>query len=137
MPQSEIRLILGDCREKLKEIESESIDLVITSPPYADSRSNTYGGVSPNAYVEWFLPASAEILRVLKPSGTFILNIKEKAVNGEWHTYVLERNEQFLKAYGDIRDRFVEEFMRDFCDGYRINWQRLVKYNSVVKRQHL
>jgi hypothetical protein len=40
--------------------------------------------------VAWFLPRSEQFLRVLKPSGTFILNIKEKAENGERHTFVLE-----------------------------------------------
>lgn len=83
-------LILGNCQEKLKNIADNSIDLIFTSPPYADSRKKTYGGVHPNNYVEWFLPISQELLRVLKPEGTFILNIKEKALNGERHTYVIE-----------------------------------------------
>ncbi len=39
--------------------------------------AQTYGGIDPNEYVEWFLPISKELLRVLKPTGTFILNIKE------------------------------------------------------------
>jgi len=84
------KIIHGDCRKKLKEIESDSIDLIITSPPYADQRRTTYGGVHPNKYVDWFLPISYELLRVLKPTGTFILNIKEKVMNGERHTYVIE-----------------------------------------------
>ncbi len=49
-----------------------------------------YGGVHPDHYVEWFLPIAAELRRVLKPQGSFILNIKERVVNGERHTYVLE-----------------------------------------------
>ncbi len=64
--------------------------MIVTSPPYADRRISTYGGVKPEQYVEWFLPRSAEFFRVLKPTGSFILNIKEKAENGERHTYVLE-----------------------------------------------
>ncbi|GMV35360.1 MAG: hypothetical protein AMXMBFR60_31890 [Chloroflexota bacterium] len=90
MKQVETRLLLGDCREELKKLALNSIDLIFTSPPYADSRSNTYGGVRPDKYVEWFLPVSAELLRVLKPTGTFVLNIKEKVVSGERHTYVIE-----------------------------------------------
>ena len=90
MKHSEVRLLLGDCREELKKIESNSIDLIFTSPPYADSRKNTYGGITPERYVQWFLPISAELLRVLKPTGTFVLNIKEKVVSGERHTYVIE-----------------------------------------------
>ncbi len=80
----------GDCREILPTFEPESIDLIVTSPPYADQRKHTYGGVHPDKYVEWFLPISAELLRVLKPTGSFILNIKERVVDGERHTYVLE-----------------------------------------------
>jgi DNA modification methylase len=83
-------LILGDCRDVLKDIPDNSVDLIFTSPPYADRRKNTYGGIHPDKYVEWFLPIGRELLRVLKPDGTFILNIKEKAENGERHTYVIE-----------------------------------------------
>ena len=84
------QVFLGDCVDALKKLPTESIDLIVTSPPYADQRSSTYGGIKPEKYVEWFLPRSAELLRVLKSDGSFILNIKEKAVNGERHTYVLE-----------------------------------------------
>ena len=84
------RLYLGDCSELLKTIEDKTIDLIFTSPPYADRRKHTYGGIRPDEYLEWFLPISGELKRVLKPDGTFILNIKEKAENGERHTYVLE-----------------------------------------------
>ncbi len=81
---------LGDCADVLKAYPDACIDLIVTSPPYADQRASTYGGIRPEKYVEWFLPRSAEFLRVLKPGGSFVLNIKEKAVNGERHTYVLE-----------------------------------------------
>jgi DNA modification methylase len=84
-------MLQGDCLEVLKKQASDnSIDLIITSPPYADRRAHTYGWVKPEQYVEWFLPRSEEFLRVLKPTGSFVLNIKEKAENGERHTYVLE-----------------------------------------------
>lgn len=79
----------GDCRELLKSLSDNSIDLIVTSPPYADQRKQTYGGVHPDKYVEWFLPISEQLLRVLKPTGTFILNIKEKVVNGERSTYAI------------------------------------------------
>lgn len=81
---------LGDSREQLKRLPEDSVDLIVTSPPYADQRKNTYGGIHPRDYVEWFLPISEQLLRVLKPTGTFILNIKEKAVNGERSVYVIE-----------------------------------------------
>ncbi len=68
--------------EQLKELNDNSIDLIITSPPYTDQRKNTYGGIHPDKYVEWFLPISKELLRVMKPTGSLILNIKELAVTG-------------------------------------------------------
>lgn len=74
----------------LRNYPAEHFDLIVTSPPYADRRQHTYGGVKPERYVEWFLERSAEFHRVLKPTGSFVLNIKEKAENGERHTYVLE-----------------------------------------------
>ncbi|HKZ37031.1 MAG TPA: DNA methyltransferase [Chryseolinea sp.] len=68
----------GDSKEQLKRLPDNSVDLVVTSPPYADQRKSTYGGISHDEYVQWFLPISEQLLRVLKPTGTFILNIKEK-----------------------------------------------------------
>ena len=72
------------------DVETNSVDLIVTSPPYANQRAATYGGVKPDDYVDWFLPVADQLHRVLKPSGTFILNIKEPAVNGERHTYMIE-----------------------------------------------
>nr|WP_299755065.1 hypothetical protein [uncultured Chloroflexus sp.] len=51
-----VQLILGDCREVLRTLPFNSVDLIFTSPPYADRRKHMYGGIAPEAYVEWFLP---------------------------------------------------------------------------------
>lgn len=80
-------LFEGDRKKMLKKLADNSVDLIVTSPPYADQRKSTYGGISDAKYVAWFLPISKELLRVLKPTGTFILNIKEKVVDGERSTY--------------------------------------------------
>ncbi|HAI68482.1 MAG TPA: site-specific DNA-methyltransferase, partial [Gammaproteobacteria bacterium] len=90
MPEIKSEIHLGDCLEVLATYPDHYFDLIITSPPYADSRANTYGGIKPDDYVAWFLPRSQQFLRVLKPTGTFILNLKEKVVDGERHTYVIE-----------------------------------------------
>ncbi len=87
---AQTEIIQGDCLDVLKKFDSEGIDLIMTSPPYADRRVKTYGGIKPEHYIEWFLPRSEQFLRFLKPTGSFVLNIKEKAENGERHTYVLE-----------------------------------------------
>jgi len=83
-------IVCGDCRKVLPGLPAQCVDLIVTSPPYADRRDKTYGGIKPDEYVEWFIPIAEELRRVLKPTGSFVLNIKEPAVNGERHTFVLE-----------------------------------------------
>jgi len=84
------KIICGDALQVLKKFPEECIDFIITSPPYADRRIKTYGGISPENYIAWFMPIADEMQRVLKKDGSFILNIKEKAENGERATYVIE-----------------------------------------------
>lgn len=82
----------GDCRTILKDLNKfpdNSVDLIVTSPPYADKRKRFYDSIHPDKYVEWFMPISKELYRVLKEDGSFVLNIKEHTRNGERDTYVL------------------------------------------------
>ena len=80
----------GNVSSMLTVLEDDSVDLVVTSPPYAERRKKAYGGIPADKYVEWFLPISAELRRVLKPTGSFVLNIKESVSDGERQTYVFE-----------------------------------------------
>jgi DNA modification methylase len=84
------KIIQSDCLSALTQLPNDCIDLIFTSPPYADNRKTTYNGIPIRRYVEWFLPISSELKRVLKPEGSFVLNIKERTANGERQTYVLE-----------------------------------------------
>ena len=128
------KILHGDSKEMLKSIDANSIDLIVTSPPYADRRKSTYGGVKPEEYVDWFLPISQELFRVLKPTGTFILNIKEKAENGERSTYVLELI-LALRRQGWL---WTEEFIWHKKNSYpgkwpnrfRDAWERLLQFNK-------
>ncbi len=127
----------GDCGEVLREYPDDFFDLIVTSPPYADSRINTYGGIAPDKYVEWFLPRAEQFLRVLKPTGTFILNIKERVVNGERHTYVLELILE-MKKQGWF---WTEEYMwhKKNChpgkwpNRFRDAWERCLQFNKSKK----
>jgi len=131
------QLLLGDCEKVLAEVPDNSVDLIFTSPPYADQRQNTYGGVSPDEYVAWFMPKAKQFLRVLKPTGTFVLNIKERVVNGERHTYVIELILEMRKQ-GWL---WTEEFMWHKKNSYpgkwpnrfRDNWERLIQFNKSKK----
>ena len=84
------QILKADCLDALSTFPDESVDLIVTSPPYADNRKKTYEGVAVHQYVQWMLPITYQLKRVLKPRGSFILNIKERVVNGERHTYVIE-----------------------------------------------
>ena len=130
-------IFLGDCKEVLKQIVTNSIDLIFTSPPYADQRKDTYGGVPANKYVEWFLPIAAELLRVLKPTGTFVLNIKEKVIEGERSTYVLELILALRKQGWLWTEEFIwhkkNSFPGKWSNRFRDSWERLLQFNKNKK----
>jgi site-specific DNA-methyltransferase (adenine-specific) len=85
------KLYYGNCQLVLETFPDNSLDFLFTSPPYADNRRKSpYAGVKIEEYVDWFLPISNQLRRVLKPEGSFVLNIKERAVHGERQTYVLK-----------------------------------------------
>jgi len=129
-----LEIILGDCREELKKLPDNSVNLIFTSPPYADSRKNSYGGIHPDNYVKWFLPIAAELRRVLRIEGTFILNIKERVFDGQRHTYVLELILE-MKRQGWL---WTEEFIwhKKNChpgkwpNRFRDAWERLLQFNK-------
>lgn len=130
-------IYLGDCRDKLSLIPENSVDLIVTSPPYADQRKNTYGGIHPDDYVAWFLPISKELLRVLKPTGTFILNIKEKVVNGERSTYVIELILEMRKQGWLWTEEFIWHkkncYPGKWPNRFRDAWERLLQFNKSKK----
>jgi len=66
---------IADSRDLLAAVREESVDLVLTSPPYALHFKKEYGNVSKQDYVHWFLPFAREMYRALKPTGSLILNI--------------------------------------------------------------
>lgn len=81
----------GDSLELLKKLPDNSVDLVITSPPYSTMKVYIDNpGILADNYVEWFLPICNEICRVIKPTGSFILNINDKVEAGFRHPYVFD-----------------------------------------------
>ncbi|MDE2723365.1 MAG: site-specific DNA-methyltransferase [Gemmatimonadota bacterium] len=128
----------GDCLKVMATFPDNSVDLIVTSPPYADARKHTYGGISPNDYVEWFCDRAEQMLRVLAPHGSFILNIKEKAVNGERHTYVLDL---ILALKREIGFRWVEEYLWHKTTAapgkwkyrFRDSWERLLHFSKSAE----
>ena len=131
------RIVHGDCEQILQKLPDNSIDLIFTSPPYADQRKKTYGGINSSQYGSWFLLKAEQFLRILKPTGTFILNIKERVVNGERHTYVIELILK-MREQGWL---WTEEFMWHKKNSYpgkwpnrfRDSWERLLQFNKQRK----
>ena len=134
----------GDCFELIKELPDNSVDLVLTSPPYADivNYGKNVSIKNEKEYVDWILPLFKEIYRVLKPSGSFILNINDNCKNGYRNTFIYEliyRNskETKLKLYdtyiwhkmngipngGNKRFRNMTEFIFHFVkDKKQLKW---------------
>jgi len=131
------KIFLGDAGERLKPLPDNSVDLVVTSPPYADQRKNTYGGIRHDRYVEWFLPISEQLLRVLKPTGTFVLNIKEKVVEGERSIYVLELILEMRKQGWLWTEEFIWHkkncYPGKWPNRFRDAWERLLQFNKNRK----
>jgi len=131
------QIIHGDCKDVLEKFPDNCIDLIFTSPPYANQRKKTYGGVKPGEYVDWFAPKAEQFLRVLKPTGTFVLNIKEKVVNGERHTYVLQLILEMKRQGWLWTEEFVwhkkNSYPGKWPNRFRDGWERLLQFNKHRK----
>jgi site-specific DNA-methyltransferase (adenine-specific) len=132
-----VETYLGDSKDVLRGMKDNSVNLIITSPPYADQRKKTYGGISPDRYVDWFMPISEELLRVMSPTGTFILNIKEKVANGERHTYVLELVLKMREQGWLWTEEFIwhkkNSYPGKWPNRFRDSWERLLQFNKNKK----
>lgn len=108
-------IMRGDCLDVMWGMPDNSIDLIIASPPRADDGTNapkhagtqTYGIIHPDRYVAWFLPRAGQKHRILKPTGSLILHIKEGVSNGQRQTYVLE----LILALRAAGFRWTEEYI--------------------------
>jgi site-specific DNA-methyltransferase (cytosine-N4-specific) len=69
------KAFLGNSLDLMAELPDESINLVVTSPPFALTRQKAYGNKEDHEYVEWFMPFAKEIRRVLKEDGSFVLDL--------------------------------------------------------------
>lgn len=134
---SEVKLLWGDCGVRLKDLASDSVDLIITSPPYADQRKTTYGGIKPGVYVSWFIPIADELQRVLKPTGSFVLNIKERVVEGERHIYVMELIIEMRKRGWLYTEEYIWHkrncYPGKWPNRFRDAWERCIHFTKNKK----
>lgn len=98
---------VGDSLALMRTMADETVDLVMTSPPFALTRKKAYGNTDAQGYVDWFMPFAYEVHRILKPTGSFVVDI-----GGSWRrgspTRALYQYELLLRLAG----RF--EFAQDF-----------------------
>ena len=131
------KIFNGDCLDVLPKLPKNSVDLIVTSPPYADNRKSTYGGIPIKTYVKWFLPISNELKRVLKPNGSFILNIKERTENGERGTYVIELILEMRKQGWLWTEEYIwhkkNSFPGKWPNRFRDSWERCLHFTKQKK----
>lgn len=100
----------GDAEPLLDRLPGESVDLFFMSPPYADARA--YSRIHPDRYVEWFLPFARSMYQAAKPTGSLIINIKNRVANkgplkGQRHPYVY----QLVIALQNMGWRWIETYI--------------------------
>lgn len=103
-------VVWGDSAQWLPRLPKGSVDLFFMSPPYADARA--YSKISPDKYVEWFLPYAEAMLMATKDTGSFVLNIKNRVaksgpLRGQRHPYVY----QLVIALQDMGWRWTETYI--------------------------
>ena len=108
------RLICGDCRDRVvvdRLFDGARANVVVTSPPYATQReydpASGFRPVAPDDYVEWYRDVASAIASVLALDGSYVLNIKEHAEDGQRHLYVKDLIIAHVRQWGW---RFVDEF---------------------------
>lgn len=84
------KIIQGDSRKVLQEYPDGYFKLIVTSPPYADARRNHYDSVKPDEYADFMTSFHDQFWRVLADDGSFVLNIKDKVIDGVRHRFVWE-----------------------------------------------
>ena len=109
-----------DCLDGMKMIKDNSIDLIVTSPPYIDMRDYNHkeGTIKPSDYIEWLRPKVKEMLRILSPQGSFVLNLNDKPQNkirNPWIFYTITMiiDEGFLLYDTVIWDKLKSFIMPD------------------------
>lgn len=92
-----IEIMQGDCLDVMRTLPDGSVDLVMTSPPYAEKRKRQYGGVRPDEYPAWFCERAGEMRRVLNAAGSVIVNISEYVQDGQMSTYASETRLEMIR----------------------------------------
>ncbi|MGD0073396.1 MAG: DNA methyltransferase [Candidatus Binataceae bacterium] len=110
------QILLGDSLSYLASVKEASADLIVTSPPFGLVRKKDYGNVESHEYVEWFRPFGQQFRRVLKPSGSLVIDIGGAWIPGQptrslYHfelAIMLCRSEHRIVALDSVQADLIE-----------------------------
>lgn len=128
----------GDCLDVLPTLAPQSVDSVVTSPPYAMQRAKQYGGVPEKEYPDWAVAWMRGVRAALKPQGSVLINIREHIRNGEMSDYV-HRTRMALRADEWIEcDELIWAKTNSPPTGSRFmprrSWERLLWFSPGRRR---
>lgn len=103
------QIVHGDSLDVLPKIADGSVDLIMTSPPFGLVRKKDYGNVDANDYVEWFRPFGEQFRRILKESGSLVIDI-----GGAWIRGTPTRSLYHFKLLIFLCDEFGFHLAQDF-----------------------
>ena len=94
-------IVLGDSLTALTAMEDSSVDLIMTSPPFALLRKKDYGNQPAESYLDWFRPFAEQFHRVLRDTGSFVIDI-----GGSWIPGIPTRSLYHFKLLIMLCDQF-------------------------------
>jgi DNA modification methylase len=103
------RIYLGDSLDVLRDADADSIDLIMTSPPFGLVRKKEYGNADAHEYLDWFRPFAAEFHRVLKDTGSLVIDI-----GGAWNPGVPTRSLYHYKLMIMLCEEFHFHLAQEF-----------------------
>ena len=104
------RILQGNSLRLLyEELDPQSVDLILTSPPFGLLRKKSYGNVGADEYLEWFRPFALGFRRVLKPTGSLIIDI-----GGSWNSKIPTRNLYNFRLLLMLCDEYGFHLAQDF-----------------------
>lgn len=126
-------LMQGDCLDRIKELSDKSINLVMTSPPYAKQRN--YNGASSGEYINFISPIVELLISKVTDDGSIIINIKEHVEKGQRDLYVYKMIIHFVEVLGlNFVDEYVWVKTNPFPTGaktrFKDGWERCLHFTK-------
>lgn len=129
-------ILCGDSRKILASLKG-CVDLIVTSPPYADARSKHYDSVSPDKFADWLTSFHSVLWECLKPQGSLLINIKDKVVNGVRHRFVWHTIERLSQLGWLCIDDYVwhkaNAFPGYWPNRFRDSWEYVFHLSKTLR----